>query len=332
MAAVILLLIALGTLVAVYTLPDRLVPADQLEAEARLSLVSDERRNAIAVGAAIGAAFSLWLALGRHQLNRDANRTDRYSAAVPMLVHESLEVRLGGIYALERLLADSSRDAPTVAQVLAAFVRERAAPRGDEMPHDVRAAIETLARVKDKPGGRQLDLVGVNLSRADLSGAHLRRARFDGGDLSGAVFIGADLRGASFRDANLAGADFTDARLEDAVLYGVHAEGTVFRRARLVAAMLDQITLERTDFSRARAARACFAYANGQADFRGADLRGASFDKADLRSSEMAGARLQGANLRLALLGAVRGLVGSQLRRASLDNTQLPDGLRDAQV
>ncbi|HXT93389.1 MAG TPA: hypothetical protein VN714_29505 [Trebonia sp.] len=37
---------------------------------------------------------------------------------------DRLDVRLGAIYALERIMIDSERDHPTIVEVLAAFVRE----------------------------------------------------------------------------------------------------------------------------------------------------------------------------------------------------------------
>jgi hypothetical protein len=49
--------------------------------------------------------------------------TDRYIKAIGLLASEKPDERLGGIYALERLMADSPRDQPTIVEVLAAFVR-----------------------------------------------------------------------------------------------------------------------------------------------------------------------------------------------------------------
>jgi hypothetical protein len=50
--------------------------------------------------------------------------TDRYTKAVEQLGSDKLEVRIGGIYALERIACDSARDHPTVMDVLTAFIRE----------------------------------------------------------------------------------------------------------------------------------------------------------------------------------------------------------------
>ncbi len=46
---------------------------------------------------------------------------------------EHVPVRLGGVYALERLMADSPADQRTIVEVLAAYVREQAPALGDTM-------------------------------------------------------------------------------------------------------------------------------------------------------------------------------------------------------
>src|SRR5262247_1209777 len=51
--------------------------------------------------------------------------TERFSKAVELLGSDKLDVRLGGIYALERIAQDSLKDHWTVMEVLTAFVREQ---------------------------------------------------------------------------------------------------------------------------------------------------------------------------------------------------------------
>ena len=53
----------------------------------------------------------------------DGQVTDRYSTAVDQLASTSRDERIGGIYALERVMRDSHEDQSTVVEVLAAFVR-----------------------------------------------------------------------------------------------------------------------------------------------------------------------------------------------------------------
>jgi hypothetical protein len=52
-----------------------------------------------------------------HELTEQGQVTDRYTKAIEQLESEKLDVRIGGIYALERVARDSARDHPTVMEV-----------------------------------------------------------------------------------------------------------------------------------------------------------------------------------------------------------------------
>lgn len=69
----------------------------------------------------LSGAYFTWKRL---EVSREDQITDRYTRAIDQLGSEHLEIRLGGIYALERLAKDSRKDQETVMEVLTAFVRE----------------------------------------------------------------------------------------------------------------------------------------------------------------------------------------------------------------
>jgi Flp pilus assembly protein TadB len=75
------------------------------------------------------AAVAAWIALMRHfaQTNADRQRriTESFSKAVDQLGSDKLEVRLGGIYSLERISKESPDDYWTVMETLTASIRER---------------------------------------------------------------------------------------------------------------------------------------------------------------------------------------------------------------
>ncbi|MFL6139859.1 MAG: hypothetical protein ACJ74O_18950 [Frankiaceae bacterium] len=102
-AAAGLLLLLAGLLWVVYKGPPWLVHQEHLRLKPNdeAARISDERRNLLAILAGIGAALTLWYTHQRQELDRDQNRTTRYTAAIEQLGSEKLEVRLGGIYALE---------------------------------------------------------------------------------------------------------------------------------------------------------------------------------------------------------------------------------------
>ncbi|MFI5915059.1 pentapeptide repeat-containing protein [Dactylosporangium sp. NPDC051541] len=243
------------------------------------------------------------------RIAQDGQLTERFSKAVEQLGQEgpgNVGLRLGGIYALERLMADSPRDEPTVIEVLCAFIRTHAAPpAGVEpaaaalpaSPPDIHAAVTVLGRRPD-PGDRRnvrLDLAGARISMpaAGLAGAHL-----GGADLSGANLRAADLSGADLHDVDLTGADLRDVRLgganlRRARLSGADLSGADLRSANLVEADLSLAGLRRATLQQANLT---FAAMRG-ADLGGADLSEANLSGAFLRLVNLSGANLSRANL-----------------------------------
>jgi hypothetical protein len=56
-----------------------------------------------------------------HELDRQGQITERFTKATDQLGDKKLEIRLGGIYAMERLMKDSPADRGTMLEVLTAF-------------------------------------------------------------------------------------------------------------------------------------------------------------------------------------------------------------------
>ncbi len=225
------------------------------------------------------------------QITEQGQITDRYNAAVTNLGSTSVDVRLGGIYALQRIMQDSPRDQPTVVAVLCAFVRDHASavtarpstspPTSAALggpPADIQAALTVVGtrNIADDGSATVVDLTDAHLSGADLSGAHL-----SGADLTGTVFtkanlIGALLSRAHLSDANLSGAFLSRAHLSDANLSGAFLSGAFLVDANLSGAFLSRADLVDADLS--------------GADLSHAFLVGANFTKANLFETNLSGA------------------------------------------
>jgi Pentapeptide repeats (8 copies) len=148
------------------------------------------RTQLLTLGAGIFVAGALWFTARNLFLSREGQVTDRYTKAIEQLGADKLDVRIGGIYALERVVRDSARDHPTVMEVLGAFVREHSPepwlpPADDEegaeatntaTRPDVQAAITVIGRRNPRHDGRPVNLAGSNLTAADLHSADLRGA------------------------------------------------------------------------------------------------------------------------------------------------------------
>ncbi|MBE8516835.1 pentapeptide repeat-containing protein [Amycolatopsis sp. H6(2020)] len=278
-----------------------------------------------ALGALVFTGLSLKVTQSQNAAQNDlaaqSQYTDRYTKAVDQLGQQGLEkqqIRLGGIYALERLTRDSPRDQPTIIEVLSSFVRTAHSPATGEgvCPRpsvDVQAALSVLGRRDTGHDNRtsvdlrgacldHVDLTGAKLAGADLSGAHLMGANLNFAYLNGANLDNADLTGASLELAHLPGvslrANLTRANLRGAhaakaILAGANLTDGLLAGADLTDAVLSGADLTRVNLSHARLIRAKLSFATpASPGLTDADLR-----FADLTGADLADANLSGANL-----------------------------------
>ena len=193
----------------------------------------------LALGAGLLATGALLFTARRFVLSRDGRVTGRYAKALGQLGCEKLDVRIGGIHALERVARDSSADQPAVMEMLAAFIRERSheqwpppdpggQARERSLRPDVHAAITVVGRRLAERDIGPVDLARADLAGADLGGARLAGANLDGVDLGGARLTGADLTRADLTDADLTDADLTRADLTGAELTGAELTGALW--------------------------------------------------------------------------------------------------------
>ena len=127
--------------------------------------------------------------------------------AITQLGDEKPDVRIGGIYALERVARDSARDHPTIVEVLTAFVREHSheqgqpsGPGGQEQARPARADIQAAAAVIGRRDRRR-DIQRIDLARANLARANLALAHLTGADLTRADLSSTQLTVAHLADA-----------------------------------------------------------------------------------------------------------------------------------
>ena len=151
--------------------------------------VDNARGRLLTLGAGLFVAGALVFTARNFTLSREGQVTDRYTKAIEQLGSDKLDVRIGGIYALERVARDSARDHPTVMEVLTAFIREHSheqwppsdhpASRGQERSTrpDVQAALTVVGRRDPARNIRWIDLSGADLTGADLNEAVLNRVK-----------------------------------------------------------------------------------------------------------------------------------------------------------
>jgi len=331
----VLVVVGLAVLAGcVYVLPQMLVPhrsaaslAAVADAAKRLELEDAglEQRNDVRttlLQGLAGAVVAVGLSLTWRQIrvNQEGQITERFNKAIDKAIDhlgsDKLDLRLGGIYALQRIAKNSSADRDTIAEILTAFVRQRS-PWPPSQPGQYRddfpvnrqpqlrtraADIQAVLTVLGQGGFTREGAMALDLAAVDLRRALLPRARLDGANLidarlQGAILIDAQLQGTYLVDARLQGASLNNAQLDDASLIGAWLQGAILEEAHLDDADLRNAHLEGAYLRRAHLEGADLT----EARLDGADLRDAQLDRANL-----CGARLDRADLRVAQLdGAV---------------------------
>jgi uncharacterized protein YjbI with pentapeptide repeats len=299
----------------------------------RFDRVNEARKTLALIVAGLALLASFYAAVLNRKIAQKSlvlvqqkQETERFSKAIDQMGavdasgKKNLEVRNGGIYAMERIANESKDNHWPAIEVLAAYVRGNA-PRAltaaktgtASGPSDVKPAadIQTVLTVIGRRNLQSeysrpvLDLHETDLRGANLSQARLIRADLSAADLSAVRatevnLIRADLRAADLSWADLNGAQLTGADLSGARLYAAKLGGAFLTDARLAQANLTQAKLD------------------------GADLRRADLSGADLNGAELGEADVSGANLQ-----AARNLTQQQIEKAKGSaDTKLPEGRR----
>ncbi|WP_405934784.1 pentapeptide repeat-containing protein [Streptomyces longwoodensis] len=243
-----------------------------------------------AIGALIFTGVSIQQVRLQNEVAESGQVTDRFNAAIGNLASDSTDIRLGGIYALKRLMHDSPRDQPEIVTVLAAYIRGHDRPLKKRpslleldtakntsgvslhlVPDDVEAAVRVIAdRDPDNDGMAHRGLVAPAV---DLSGAHLEGIDLSDASFEFANFSGAHLDYARLRDVDLTAANFDDASLRHTDLGFSDISYASFRESQLGESEFDYTQAKGADFSGAISAH--FA-------LESKDIREAYFVRTDL--------------------------------------------------
>jgi uncharacterized protein YjbI with pentapeptide repeats len=288
-------------------------------------------------------------------ITRRGQITGRFTQAIDQLGSESLEIRLGAIYSLERTAREDRDFHWPIMEVLTTYVRTHA-PRkhGPIMEvlttyvrtHAPRKPLEREEYTSPKPdiqailtviGRRSVHHTDVEYGRIDLhdtglTGALLAEANLLEANLSGVNLLGADLSGANLSGANLSGADLSGALLTEVNLLGANLSGALLAEAKFSAANVDPANLLGANLSEANLSRANLRAAN----LALANLTGTNLSRANLLVANLALANLSDANLREANLSyanlSYANLTGANLLGANLSSANLSNASYLAQA
>jgi hypothetical protein len=253
---------------ALIWLPKWQAARPELTPQAQFEVENNARKTLAEIVGGAALLAGLYFTWSSLEVSREGQITDRFTKAIAQLGDEKMAVRLGGIYALERIARDSEKDHWPIMEVLTAYVRERTlvpkdaqslkshhslwVPKGaqslkghqlpqealpappppppPELAADIQAILTVLRRRSHtyEKGDEQF----LNLANTDLRGANLR-----GTQLQEANLVGAQLEAAYLMDAQLQGASLARTQLERAHLMGTNLKGVIFLTVEQVGAV-----------------------------------------------------------------------------------------------
>ncbi len=205
----------------------------------------------------IGALFVVYLAILRSEENTRQNKiandqnkiadkqaktaeqgliTDRINKAVENLGKSEngipvIEVRIGALYALERIAKDSERDHVPIMELFCAYIRTNSSNNNaktitEPLREDIEIILDIIERRdKWKQGKSRLQIEKAQKMKLNFYNCYLQGAELYNADLSGANFYKANLQNAWLNGADLSNARLINVNINNATLTGVKTTG-----------------------------------------------------------------------------------------------------------
>ncbi|MGW2044148.1 pentapeptide repeat-containing protein [Streptomyces sp. NPDC001858] len=210
------------------------------------------------------------------EISREGQVTERYVSAIRLIASDNQTEQLGGIYSLERIMRDSTKDHDTVVEVLAAFIRQHAKIDSERIlsSDPVQAALDVLARRPEREEPFDIDLRRTTLTGCTIRNADLRRLNLYMADLTDVVFQECDLSFSNITQAKIVRCRFSKCTLKRAELDYSEVTETSF-----LGGEAHELSAVSTEFTRCR--------------FGHMDLDRAFFESAILHHTNFRGSNLE---------------------------------------
>lgn len=214
------------------------------------------------------------------KVSQESQITERFTRAIEQLGSEKIEIRLGGIYALERIAKESEKDYWSIVNIFAAYIREKSSineklNEDKKISTDVQAILEVLFK-HEHPDTGIINLQDASLIEAQIGSCHLKWVNFERANL---------------KKANISWADLECANLNGTNLEKSYLSYSNLKYSNLIGANLEKAILSNADLTSARLVMANLKWAN----LEGANLKEVTFKEADLTKTNLEGADLRGA-------------------------------------
>ena len=274
----------------------------------------------LGLGLIVGIYVAYSRALASEEISKaqhNANEQKMFNEATAKLGDESASVRLGGIYALQKLAESNKNYLASIAEILCTHLRETTQQKGYQKKYKDKPSneIQSLAKVLSVLNSQKEENGNFNFLRLDLSASYL---------------VGADLRNACLQDVNLRKTNLQGASLDKAQMQMAYLVGAQMQRTHCNEAQLQGVSLHEAQMQGARLWRAQLQGATLiRTQMQGAELRETQLQGADLHQAQMQGATLDRTRMQGAKLSGVdlRGAYGS----SSVEHLNLPGRIKKRQ-
>jgi uncharacterized protein YjbI with pentapeptide repeats len=299
---------------------------DQITLKDRISLKIEIIKTVASILGGMFFILTIVVAFLNYRVTQEKHTTDLYTQAIEQLGSKKLEVKLGGIYALERIARDSEKDHWPIMEVLTAYVRVHAPypPKNrsesrKKLPWVKIRDIEDLFQKNQKEKEETKAIIQPDPDiQAILTVLGRRQRSYEKSEDRRLDLRATDLRGADLRKAHMERANLWKAHMEGSVPAWAHLNEAVLNYAHLEGAWLIGTDMKKADLRNANLKKAQLLSAH----LEGASLIGTDMQKADLQNANLEGARLINANLEGATLKNTH-LKGANLTQAKLERTSL---------
>ena len=233
-----------------------------------LKIIFEEKTSVIIRNYAliIGGFLGLYLAIKRVKITESGQITDRYSKAIEQLGdRENVSVRIGGLYALQRIAKDSEADLPTIQNVIANFIRRppykvievtedshsEDVPKHRDCP-DLHVAIEIFQSLRSEkyplPHLQRSNLSFFDLQKINFSGLNMDQSSFDHSFLAQVSFDNCQLQFANFSYSDLTEVTIKNSNIFRGIFSNSITRWNYFKNSNLQATFWTNCQLESAVF------------------------------------------------------------------------------------
>ena len=285
--------LAILGILLVIILPYHLIQVTGLTPEQRIQEINQTRSTLVQLIAGVGVLLGLYFTLQSVQVSRatllstvENQLSERYAKSLELVKSSNtLEVRLGGILALERIAITSPSDRDTILSFFATLLRFASSPgsQGERSQMEVEAILSALSRIMATTSSeRVINLRAVHITKVNVEGVSIASA-----DLSDAVIEDSKIMHANLCKARLPTATLRDVDLRFSNMNELMCRGTVIINSDISWSELTDSVFIGADL------RPIFVGSKlAGALMIGADLRGANLRHTDLRLVDLDDAHL----------------------------------------